>query len=86
MNHLHRSGFDLLVARGGATAATLSLTVVVPAALSPVATDATRGPSHIARRGRGHDHPRSHRCIGMRDESIAATPTNKSARRTSFRS
>jgi len=70
------------------TAATLSLTVVVPAAVSPAATDTATLVAHRTSPAAVEVTiiPARIDVIGLRDESIAATPANRSVRRTSFRS
>jgi len=70
------------------SAATLALTVFVPAAVSPIATDATTLAAHRTSTNAIEVTiiPARIDVIGMRDESIAATPARESARRTSFRS
>ena len=68
------------------TAATLSLTVVAPAALSPKPSDATAIAAREPAPGAIEVTiiPARIEVIGMRGESIAARPINESVRRTSF--
>ena len=69
------------------TAGTLSLTVLVPAAVSPTASDARVLAAHRASDAiEVRIIPAYIEVIGMRDESIAATPARNPVRRTSFRS
>jgi hypothetical protein len=70
------------------TAATLSLTVVAPAALSPAPSDATAVAAREPAPGAIEVTiiPARIEVIGMRSESVATKPVNESVRRTSFRS
>jgi len=76
------------LAAAALTVATLSVTVVVPAAVAPEPAVATT----IAQREGGSGAievtiiPARIDVIGMRSESVAARPVNPSVQRTSFKS